>query len=340
MPVTGIVGLPGTGKTLRAVQLALEALDGGREVYANFRIGSKVEGFLVPRCSGPELCECWVPWRSVPARHAVASSRFVPLAQLVPAQVAVYREMGLRRGRAFVADRRVTVLDSWEQVIAIRQARDVFDSPHRLQLTLGASRTAEGDAIWSAEPSCLHHVCAGCSRGITVVLDELNLWAPSRFWSKLGVGVLNRWAYVRKDGLEIVWTAQHEARIDKVAREVTDFIWTCQSFGGTFDGGLMPAFHLQLFQRRKWIPALMTDANRVSVGEGATRSGGGAPVVGGMLSTERACWIGPWGSMRKVAARYGTYDHVSVEPGLVGLAGAGVARKPARGGARSGSGAR
>lgn len=319
MPVVGYVGLPGSGKTLKAVSVALTDLDEGREIYSNFRIGKKEPGYMVPVCERGAGCECWIyrPWRSTAHKpHEYVTSGFHADSQLDSERRRLYDELGLRRGRGFVADPRVTVLDSWEQVIAIRQARDIFDAPHRLKLVRKEGETKEGDPVWEAVPVCRHFECHGCSRGITVVLDELNLWAPSRFWQAMGVGVLNRWAYVRKDGLRIVWTAQHEARIDKVAREVTDFIWSCRSAGGSFRSPFGGTFHAQLFWRRKWIPALMTDANRVSEGEGARGQGG----PGGMFAMETSCWIGPFGTMRHPADRYGTYDHVAVEATLVATA--------------------
>jgi len=231
VPVVGYVGLPGSGKTLKAVAVALDALDRGRDVYANFRIGRKEPGYLVPECDRGAGCMCWVGWRSRP-RHPYAASVFYGDVQLSASDRRIFALAGLRRGQGFVQDPRVVVLDAWSQVIAIRQARDVFDAPHRLALA-ETGVDEENVPTYEARPSCAHYACRGCSGGITVVLDELNLWAPSRFWSKMGIGVLNRWAYVRKDGMEIVWTAQHEARIDKVAREVTDFIWTCSSAGGS-----------------------------------------------------------------------------------------------------------
>ena len=54
-----------------------------------------------------------------------------------------------------------------------------------------------------------------------VVLDEINLWMPSRAWSKLPGPMLWKWAQVRKSGLDILWTAQHVARVDKLVRELT-----------------------------------------------------------------------------------------------------------------------
>lgn len=54
-----------------------------------------------------------------------------------------------------------------------------------------------------------------------VLIDELNLWMPSRVWNKLPAQLLWSWAQVRKSRLTIWWTAQAAARVDKVVRELT-----------------------------------------------------------------------------------------------------------------------
>jgi hypothetical protein len=306
----GYVGLPGSGKTLRAAQIGSDDLALGRDVYANIDLGRRESGYIVPRCERHEALQiiCWErPWRSwTPTHTGDLAAEFVPDSLLSSEDRRFCAEVGFRRGRGFVVDPKFHRLTSWEQVVAIRESRDAFDKPHKLRLVYGGVReTKDGpEEIWTAEPECNVWSCHGCSKGITIVLDELNLWAPSRFWATLGIGVLTRFAYTRKDGIRLVWTAQHEARIDKVAREVTDFIYSCSSIGGKFtlpSGRVL--IHLQLFYRRKWIPAMLTDKNRLAAGEGV--EGGG---VSGVLNSQIAWW---W-SMAKYADRYRTYEHVPI----------------------------
>jgi len=289
MPVIGYVGLPGSGKTLALVNKGLEARALGRVVYANFQLGSRVDGYLAPTCDygihhDSEHAARIGSWCALYHQHCEANGyRFV--ARSDDADAAA-RAHDWRKGRAFVPDSGAYVLRSWEDLINLRIFRDPFDVAH--------------------QPDCSVVGCVGCSRGITVLLDELNLWAPSRLWQKLGIGVLNRWAYTRKDGLEILWSAQHEARVDKVAREVTDFIWTCKSMGGRWEFKFpfmktSRIVHFQRFQRTRWIPQLLTDKNRVAVAEGGHADG----ILGGMFNTE-----GMWFRQR-LADGYNTYEHVS-----------------------------
>ncbi len=62
-----------------------------------------------------------------------------------------------------------------------------------------------------------------------VLLDELNLWFPSRLWSKIPPEVLSLWAQSRKRGIDLVYSCQHLDRVDKVIREVTNYVIRCNS---------------------------------------------------------------------------------------------------------------
>jgi len=77
-------------------------------------------------------------------------------------------------------------------------------------------------------PSCQCGKCFVSISNAVVLVDEINLWAPSRLWAALPLGLLHRWAQVRKYQTQVFWTAQHEARVDKVIREVTGWIWQCR----------------------------------------------------------------------------------------------------------------
>lgn len=321
--VIGLVGLMGSGKTLRQVQLGLEALDRGEEVYANFLLGRREEGFIVPSCErfsgiarpGVRLgvVERVVCWGAGHEGHEGAVSWFRPLSSMDRTLVRWCAAAGFRRGRGFVADARSHLLRCWEQVVALREERDAFDVPHRMSLRFdgfGEGKDGERDQLWAAVPVCDHWRCRGCSAGTTVLIDELNLWAPSRFWAKMGIGVLNRWAYGRKDGLRIVWTAQHEARVDKVAREVTQYIYACRKIGGSFQLlGRGPIIRAMIFHRAKMVPTVTTDANRTAAQEGAA---GGR--LGGIAGWEVAFWP----SLRRAAFAYQTFAHVEAE-GSVGV---------------------
>lgn len=113
--VIGYTGLPGSGKTYRAVQYAVEAMQAGREVYANFNI--------------------------------TGSNKFKNL----------------------------------EEIFHVRKG--------------------------------------------VIIIDEINLVCPSRFWASFPPELAYFWSQTRKMGLDIIWTAQHHDRVDKIVREISNWIW-------------------------------------------------------------------------------------------------------------------
>lgn len=313
--VVGYVGLMGSGKTMRLVQDGFEAFEQDREVHSNILIGRRFDGVQVPCCD------------SVRQTHSVPHDRALVLEVVSPELEARYAGAGWRRGRGLVPSCRINYLRSWDDLIRLRVFRDVFGNPHHRSCSIvgcgGSYRDRWGNPY--------------CSRGITVLLDELNLWAPSRLWAKLGVGVLNRWAYGRKDGLDIRWTAQHESRVDKVAREVTCFIWVCKSIGPVrplfflsflpLVGSWFSSFKLHWFFRRMFVPTVLTDSNRNTV---ETIEKGGA------LDVELVRF------RMKYAEAYDTFEHVAVSAHLIDDADSPPSRVPRRGRAedrlRSGGG--
>ncbi len=81
---------------------------------------------------------------------------------------------------------------------------------------------------------------------ISIGLDELNLWAPSRMWADLPLGLLYKWSHTRKHGLTVYWTAQAEQRVDTVVREVTEVVTFCKRIG--------PRTGPLGFLRSEWLP--------------------------------------------------------------------------------------
>lgn len=85
-----------------------------------------------------------------------------------------------------------------------------------------------------------------------ILIDEINLSVPSRMWNKLPSWLLYFWSQTRKFDLDIYWTAQSLARVDKVVREISNFVWQFKNF---FFG-----FHVA----NKYLPEEMDKAKRMS----------------------------------------------------------------------------
>jgi len=63
------------------------------------------------------------------------------------------------------------------------------------------------------------------------VIDEAHMWFSARTWTKTQQLELAVFQQSRKEGLDLIWIAQHEARVDVAIREVTAFIWRHRMFG-------------------------------------------------------------------------------------------------------------
>jgi hypothetical protein len=301
--VEGYTGLPRSGKTLRLAQIGLRDIANGRDVYANFGLGDRVYGYAVP------ICPFWGGicgggFGTVHSGHIPDDATFEPRSAALDARAALCE---WRKGFGFVKYPGMTVLDDWKQVVALRVARDVFGDAHRLVLERGPDivlADGEVEQSWSAVPTCKWFRCSGCSKGITVLLDELNGWAPARFFQQMDIGTMNRWSYSGKDGLEIYWSAQHQSFVDKYVREVTNFVWVCHKMGPTsISGQFVRLFGvpLVLFQRHKWHAALLTDVAGTNVADDEKMT------ARKPITSETATW---WWSLGAVSQHYDTYERV------------------------------
>jgi len=64
-----------------------------------------------------------------------------------------------------------------------------------------------------------------------VVIDEAHMWFSARTWTKTQQGELSVFQQHRKEGIDLVWIAQHESRVDVAVRELTAFIWRHKKMG-------------------------------------------------------------------------------------------------------------
>lgn len=69
----------------------------------------------------------------------------------------------------------------------------------------------------------LKEVCE-VEKGI-ILVDEINLTCPSRWWDRFPPHLAYFWSQTRKQELDVYWTAQHQDRVDKIVREISNWIW-------------------------------------------------------------------------------------------------------------------
>lgn len=63
------------------------------------------------------------------------------------------------------------------------------------------------------------------------VIDEAHMWFSARTWANQKQADLAVFQQHRKNGLDLVWIAQHENRVDVAIREVTAWVWRVNRVG-------------------------------------------------------------------------------------------------------------
>lgn len=248
MTTEAYTGLMGSGKTMALVEKGLWGLAAGMEVYANFQIGRRAVGYLDP------VTLDFVPMESL--SHPAVRKGFMDAWP------------GVRIGRGFVRHPNLGVLRSWEHFCNLRVMRDPLGVAHKV--------------------GCAVAHCSGCSKGILILIDEVNSWANSRHWQEVGIGLLTKFTYMRKHGLELVVSAQHEDRLDVALRHLLEYTWLCTP-GGLWTKDeqgiskrpvrLRGGFPLAWFYRERFIAGQLTDAVRAGTRVLDTHVG----MLGGML---------------------------------------------------------
>jgi len=84
------------------------------------------------------------------------------------------------------------------------------------------------DLVGARRYSRLQEVLA--VRNGVIVVDEINLVCPSRFWASFPPELAYFWSQTRKFGLDIFWTAQHVDRVDRIIREISNYVWHIRSW--------------------------------------------------------------------------------------------------------------
>lgn len=90
---------------------------------------------------------------------------------------------------------------------------------------LDVIQIAVGDDGLEGIPDILS-TARGEGRGVVILVDEIGIVLPSRFWER-GMSIDLMWAcsQSRKLGADLIFTCQHVAQLDAFLRRITDWIW-------------------------------------------------------------------------------------------------------------------
>jgi hypothetical protein len=116
-----------------------------------------------------------------------------------------------------------------------------------------------------------------------LLLDEAGVALSSRFWQTVDREVLQSLAQVRKNGLDLWYTVQHEARVDTVLRELSGEMIRCKRmWGRQWSYTVEPSSKLTLKKRVIKIPTWVYDL--YDTFETIDNSGAGGGIGGASLA--------------------------------------------------------
>lgn len=104
---------------------------------------------------------------------------------------------------------------------------------------------------WLFGPEDLLHLPPGL-----IVIDEAHLWFPARQALRLPPSWLAGLSQTRKNGWSLIWSAQHETRVDRVLRDVSSWFWLTEAWFRTSEG------HPRLFSLSSWEPEFFRKPER------------------------------------------------------------------------------
>lgn len=92
-----------------------------------------------------------------------------------------------------------------------------------------------------------------------IVIDEAHLWFSARQAMNLPPSWLAEMSQTRKNGWDLIWSAQHEARVDSVIRHITSWLWLTQAWFKSRAG------HPRLFSTSCYEPEFFRNEKRRTV---------------------------------------------------------------------------
>lgn len=72
--------------------------------------------------------------------------------------------------------------------------------------------------------------CQLSDRGMVLLLDEVGILMPARFWQDFPIDLMYVLSQSRKLGVDLIYTAQDVDQVDATLRRLTTFVWLVKSF--------------------------------------------------------------------------------------------------------------
>ena len=138
------------------------------------------------------------------------------------------------------------------EVVQLAVGRDGIDTDGLTALVESAQecsvcevRDKFGDVLHLRQPGCQQ-------RAVTILLDEVGILMPARFWQDFPIDLMMELSQSRKGGVEFRYTAQDVEQVDAILRRLSNWVWLCKSFPVSSIMGYESGRHPWLFTLTKW----------------------------------------------------------------------------------------
>jgi hypothetical protein len=177
-------------------------------------------------------------------------------------------ETARRRRAVIVSNIRVSAHTDTKGVRAVHQlavGHDGIDLEHLRSIIDEAMRCSTCED--RDEFGNIIHGRPGCERyGVVVLLDEVGILMPARFWQDFPIDLIFELSQSRKSGVDFLYTAQDVEQVDAVLRRLTQYVYMVKVFPVATierrEKGRRPWF----FMLTKWKPKHIETQHRSPLG--------------------------------------------------------------------------
>jgi hypothetical protein len=122
--------------------------------------------------------------------------------------------------------------------------------------------TVDEDGLSVEQLETLMDTARATDRGCVIVIDEIGIIMPARFWQSFPIALMYRISQSRKFRSDLVWTSQDEEDVDAYLRRKTQWIYKVRAVPApspeTREQGKRP----WLFIRTQWRPGKVDKAEK------------------------------------------------------------------------------
>lgn len=174
-------------------------------------------------------------------------------------------ETAVRRDAVLVSNIRIRSKKLTRPPVQLTIGHDGIDI-EQLQEVIDAANACSACTVLDEHGDVVHGA-AGCEQyGVVVVLDEVGILMPARFWQDFPIDLIFHLSQSRKGGADFLYTAQDIEQVDAILRRLTTYIWLVKAFPVSSiertEKGKRPWF----FMLAKWKPKHVDSQIKAPIG--------------------------------------------------------------------------